>query len=109
MTHGLLQVDAAEAQRRLQAGGALLVDVRERSEIARLAFDVPGVVEMPLSEFERRHRELPGDRELIMACASGNRSFQAMQYLIHHGHRHVSNLQGGIGHWRIHGLPVRAG
>ncbi len=38
--------------RRLLGEGALLVDVRERTEVAQLAFDVPGTVVMPLSEFE---------------------------------------------------------
>ena len=36
--------------RRLLAEGALQVDVRERPEVARRAFDVPALVQMPLSE-----------------------------------------------------------
>jgi len=51
----------------------LLVDVRERTEVGRVAFDVPGIVVMPLSEFEQRFAELPRDRELVLACASGPR------------------------------------
>lgn len=108
MTHLPMMLDAPTALARLQAGTALLIDVRERSEVARAAFDAPHVVQMPLSEFERRHKELPHDRELIMACASGARSFQAMQYLVHHGWQKVANLQGGIGIWHAHGLPVKA-
>lgn len=106
--HGLRQLDPASALGHLEHG-ALLIDVRERGEVSRLGFDAANVVNVPLSEFERRHHELPRDRELIMACASGGRSFQAMQYLVHHGHTKVSNLQGGIGMWRLHGLPVREG
>ena len=48
--------------RRLLAEGALLVDVRELSEVAQTAFDVPGVVLLPLSELQQRHGELPRDR-----------------------------------------------
>ncbi len=107
MTVYPMLVDAPEALARLHAGTALLIDVREAGEVARAAFDAPNVVSMPLSEFERRHNELPHGRELIMACASGARSFQAMQYLVHHGWPHVSNLQGGMGVWRTHGLPVK--
>jgi rhodanese-related sulfurtransferase len=107
MKHFPMLLDGPSALERLQQGTALLVDVRERSEVARAAFDAPHVVQMPLSEFERRHHELPHDREIIMACASGNRSFQAMQYLAHRGWRKVSNLQGGIGIWHAHGLPVK--
>lgn len=102
------QIDPVSAMQQLESG-ALLIDVRERGEVARLAFDAPNVVVMPLSEFERRRHELPHNRALIMACASGGRSFQAMQYLVHHGFTHVSNLIGGIGQWRLHGLPVTVG
>ncbi|WP_119292626.1 rhodanese-like domain-containing protein [Azohydromonas sediminis] len=105
--HGLRQIDPATALEHLSAG-ALLIDVREPGEVQRLAFDAPNVVQMPLSQFAQRYHELPRDRELIIACASGARSFQAMQFLVHHGHNHVSNLQGGIGMWRLHGLPVVA-
>ena len=108
MTVFPMLLDAPTALSRLQDGSATLVDVREHAEVARAAFDAPNVVQMPLSEFERRHRELPLDRELILACATGARSFQAMQYLVHHGWRKVANLQGGIGVWRTHGLPTKA-
>ncbi len=47
--------------RRLLVEGALLVDVRELSEVAHTAFDIPGVVLMPLSELQQRYEELPRD------------------------------------------------
>ncbi|MEO8299522.1 MAG: rhodanese-like domain-containing protein [Burkholderiales bacterium] len=62
--------------RRLLTEGALLVDVREHTEVAQLAFDVPGIVVMPLSEFEQRFAELPRDRDLVMVCQSGPRSLK---------------------------------
>jgi hypothetical protein len=40
--------------RRMLAEGALMVDVRELGEVAQVAFDVPGVVLMPLSELQER-------------------------------------------------------
>lgn len=109
MSQALLQVDPPTALERLKAGTAWLVDVRERGEVAQAAFDAPHVVVMPLSEFERRRDELPRDTDLILACAAGGRSFQAVQYLIHHGYTRVSNLAGGIGLWHAHGLPVTMG
>ena len=69
--------------RRLLAEGALLVDVRERSEIERLAFDVPEVVDMPLSEFEQRFAELLRDRRLVMVCQTGARSLKATYFLMY--------------------------
>ena len=72
--------------RRLLAEGALLVDVRERSEIERLAFDVPEIVVMPLSEFEQRFAELPRDRQLVMVCQTGARSLKATYFLMYQGY-----------------------
>ena len=39
--------------------GALLVDVREKDEVAELAYDVHNIVNIPLSEFEDHYTELP--------------------------------------------------
>jgi rhodanese-related sulfurtransferase len=108
MTAALLQLDPETCAERLEAG-ALLVDVREPHEVARMAFDHPNCVEMPLSQFQQRFMELPRDKPLVLACASGGRSFQAMQFLMHRGYGHVANLRGGIGLWATHGLPVRHG
>lgn len=108
MSDALLQLDPESCAARLDEG-ALLVDVREPHEVARLAFDHPRCVSMPLSHFQQRFTELPRDKPLVLACASGGRSFQAMQFLMHRGYSHVANLRGGIGVWAAHGLPVRRG
>jgi rhodanese-related sulfurtransferase len=87
--------------------GALLVDVRERDEVAALAFDVPDIVHIPLSEFERRFAELPRERELILVCAGGQRSLKAAYYLIYQGYTRVANLQDGMTRWLSKGMPVK--
>lgn len=101
-------LDPATSKERLDEG-AWLVDVREPHETARLRFDHPHCVEMPLSRFQQAYTELPRDKTLILACASGGRSQQAMQFLVHHGYTHVANLTGGIGMWAAQGLPVVRG
>lgn len=100
-----LQLDPLSALDALRQG-AWLVDVREPHERARLAYAVDRCIPMPLSELERRHRELPRDADLLMACAAGGRSQQAMLYLLHQGHGKVRNLAGGMAAWMAHGLPV---
>jgi rhodanese-related sulfurtransferase len=92
--------------RRLLAEGALLVDVRERAEVARMAFDVPALVQMPLSEFERRFDELPRDRPLVLACESGPRSLKATYFLMFQGFTDVANMDGGLTKWARKGFPV---
>ena len=92
--------------RRLLAEGALLVDVRERAEVARMAFDVPALVQMPLSEFEQRFDELPRDRPLVLACESGPRSLKATYFLMYQGFTDVANMDGGLAKWARKGFPV---
>lgn len=93
--------------RRLLAEGALLVDVRELTEVAQLAFDVPGVVLMPLSELEQRFAELPRDQELVLVCQVGQRSLKATYFLMYQGYTRVANMQGGILKWASKGFPIK--
>lgn len=89
--------------------GALLVDVRERDEVAQLAYDVPNIVNIPLSEFEIRYKELPFDMELVMVCRSGGRSLRAAGFLINNGYDpgKVVNMKHGIIRWVQKGFPTK--
>ena len=57
--------------------GALLVDVREKHEVDELAYDVPNIINIPLSVFEDHFTEIPKDKKVIMVCRSGGRSLRA--------------------------------
>ena len=93
--------------RRLIGEGALLVDVRELSEVAQLAFDVPGVLLMPLSELEQRFAELPRDRQLVLVCHVGERSLKATYFLMYQDYTQVANMEGGIMKWARKGFSIR--
>jgi len=89
--------------------GALLVDVRERDEVEQLAYDVPNIINIPLSEFEIRFKELPFDKDLVMVCRSGGRSLRAAGFLINNGYDpgKVVNMQHGIIRWVQKGFPTK--
>ena len=87
--------------------GALLVDVRENDEVQELAYDVPNILYIPLSEFEERFQEVPQDREVILVCRSGGRSLKATYYLMNHGYTNVTNMQYGMLRWAEKGFPVK--
>jgi rhodanese-related sulfurtransferase len=86
--------------------GALLVDVRERTEAQALAFDTPAIINIPMSALEQRWQELPKDRELLVVCQSGEKSPQASQFLQAQGFTNVKPLRGGIVLWMQKGYPV---
>lgn len=89
--------------------GALLVDVREKDEVEQLAYDVPHIINIPLSEFEIRYNELPFDKEMVMVCRVGVRSLRAAGFLINNGYDPVKvvNMQHGIVRWAQKGFPTK--
>ena len=89
--------------------GALLVDVREKDEVDQLAFEVPNIVNIPLSQFEFRYKELPVDREMVIVCRGGSRSLRAAGFLINSGYDplKVVNMQHGIIRWAQKGFPTK--
>lgn len=103
-------VDVREADRRRQeaeAGGPLLIDVREPIEFSEVRAE--GALLFPLSTFMARIAELPRDRPLLMICRTGARSGQATDYLLAQGWADVVNVAGGTLAWESAGLPVRRG
>ncbi len=86
--------------------GALLVDVREEHEVAELSFDVPSILNIPLSEFESRYLEIPKDQTLVVV-GNGEGSLRAAGFLINHGYRHVLNMKHGIVRWVQRGFPIK--
>ncbi len=80
----------------LDADGALLLDVRSDTEQETGA--IPGSVRIPLPELRSRLAELPRDREVVVYCLSGQRSYFAARLLSQHGYR-VKNLTGAYRTW----------
>lgn len=87
--------------------GALLVDVREKEEVDQLAYDVPNIINIPLSVFEERYTEVPKDKEIVMVCLGGGRSLRAAGFLINHDYNTVVNMEQGIVGWVQKGFPTK--
>ena len=101
------QVRPTDAYHKIQNGEAVLMDIREWEEIEIFNFDVEEQLIIPMSELTTRYQEIPKDKEIIVACNSGNRSQQVALYLKGIHFEMVHNLQGGIGSWLEQGLPVQ--
>ena len=83
----------AAAWRELVGADALLVDVREADEFER--GHVEGAINLPLSELRGRLDELPTDRDILLYCQSGKRSYDAVRALHQRGYR-ARTLVGGM-------------
>lgn len=86
---------------------ALLVDVREEDEVAELSFDVPNIINIPLSEFEERFNEIPKDKDIVMVGKGGSKSLRAAGFLVNNGYANVVNMQHGIERWVQKGFPTK--
>lgn len=84
----------------------VLLDVRRADE--RTAGVMPGSIHIPLDDLRSRLHELPRDREIIVHCQSGQRSYFACRILSQHGFR-VRNLTGSWRTWKTATTPADAG
>lgn len=79
-------------------GATLFVDVRDRPQAEPLVKKYgPHWVNIPQNEFLARMDELPADKDLILICNAGGRSYEIQLILRAGRNREALNLQGGIG------------
>jgi rhodanese-related sulfurtransferase/DNA-binding transcriptional ArsR family regulator len=90
---------------RLHDGMITVLDVRPEDEF--VVGHLPGALNIPLAELERRLGELPADREVIAYCRGPYcvLSFEAVAALRERGYL-VRRLEDGYPEWKAAGLPV---
>ncbi len=88
---------------RAQTAGSLVLDVRRLDE--RVKGAIPNSVHIPLDELRARSDELPRDREIVVHCQSGQRSYFACRLLVQRGFK-VRNLTGS---WRTYQAAAAGG
>ena len=94
----------AQVQSQLQAGEAMLIDVRDPVEHAGAR--IPGATLMPLAKFDPAMVKVDGASRAIFHCKAGMRSAKACQKMLEAGHAEAWQLGGGIDAWIQAGLPV---
>ncbi len=102
--HDLTPEDVAKG---MAEGRYLLVDVRERNEVAVEAY--PGGVVVPLSTFDPKAIPDPTGKQVVFACRSGKRSVTASLAAQAAGLPYDKHLAGGILGWKAAGLQTKAG
>jgi molybdopterin/thiamine biosynthesis adenylyltransferase/rhodanese-related sulfurtransferase len=102
----IAEVDAARARELIDSGDTLLVDVREQDEWDE--GHIPGAVHIPRGHLESRIERAAPDptQQIVLYCASGNRSVFATRTLEELGYTDVASLSGGFTDWKRNGLPV---
>ena len=86
-------VNSVTYDRAAAIANVLFVDVRTRREFE--AGNIPESINLPREELRERIGELPKDRDLVVVCRSGVRSYAACRVLKQTGFELLSNLSGG--------------
>ncbi|WP_124223631.1 rhodanese-like domain-containing protein [Aquisalibacillus elongatus] len=86
-----------ELDEQLDSGKYEVVDVREDEEVADGM--IPGAKHIALNTIPDRLEEFSKDKEYVMVCRSGRRSYNASLYLAEQGYT-VHNLKGGMLDWK---------
>jgi rhodanese-related sulfurtransferase len=99
-------VPARELLERARKGLVTVLDVRPPEEFA--AGHVPGAVNIPVHELEKRLGELPKRREVVAYCRGPYclMSYDAVVLLRKKGLK-ARRLEDGLPEWRLAGLPVQ--
>lgn len=99
------EIDSESLSKRLGDGeDVLLVDIRTPAEMAQGI--IPDSLLLPMHLIPIRMSELPKDKDVVLYCRSGARSYQACAYMMQQGHERMLNLRGGILAWARHGYPI---
>lgn len=98
-------VPAADLLERAKKGLVTVLDVRPPEEFA--AGHVPGAVNIPIHELEKRLAELPRRKEVVAYCRGPYclMSFDAVHLLRRKGLK-ARRLKDGLPEWRLAGLPT---
>jgi rhodanese-related sulfurtransferase len=98
-------VPAREVLERARKGLVTVLDVRPPEEFA--AGHVPGAINIPLHELEKRLKDLPKRKEVIAYCRGPYclMSYDAVSMLRKKGLK-ARRLEAGMPEWRAAGMPV---
>ena len=93
-------ISAAELQAKLAGeDDFVLLDVRTRPQYRAQHIEDERTVLIPVGELRERIGEIPRDKEIVVLCAIGSRSYEAQRILAGAGFKNVHFLEGGLLGW----------
>ena len=104
-TH-LPNVSLDQARAELEAGKAMMIDIREAQEHATGV--AQGVVLLPMSQVAQRVSEIPkqADQAVLLICNTQNRSRAVTEALQEQGFTNIRYVNGGMSEWAKRGWPM---
>jgi NADPH-dependent 2,4-dienoyl-CoA reductase/sulfur reductase-like enzyme/rhodanese-related sulfurtransferase len=92
-------ITPAELHQKVKRGDDfLLVDTRTVQELKKTGI-IPGAIHIPIDDLRDRIRDLDPEKETILYCAVGLRSYVGNRVLVMKDFNNVKTLTGGINSW----------
>jgi rhodanese-related sulfurtransferase len=103
------EVTAKEAAKLIKNIQPLILDVRTSGEYKR--GHLKKAVLIPVQELQSRYKEISGykNQDILIYCATGNRSTVAAKILIDKGFKRIFNMRYGVYEWSRYKFPVISG
>ena len=103
----IVEIDTAAAQKRIEEGNLVVLDVREPDEYEQGA--LPNALHIPRGHLEAQIEGRAVDRAqtIVVYCAGGVRSAFAAKTLQELGYTDVLSVAGGFGKWKDEGREWR--
>ncbi len=99
------EIDVTDLKARLDAGDDIeLLDIRSDAELAQGI--LPNAQHVPMHLIPLKINDFAKDKDIILYCRSGARSYHACSYLAQQGINNVINLRGGIIAWARNGYEI---
>lgn len=86
---------------------AILLDVRELSEVKMECVDINNVMNCPMSGIMDKISHIPDNKAIYVICNEGYRSLKVANLLNRQGFSNVANVDGGLFMWRHFELPLK--
>jgi rhodanese-related sulfurtransferase len=97
-----IEITPREAKKKLDAGDAVLIDVRETAEYQLSRIE--GAELIPMNTVPQRLQYLEGlaeEKTLLVHCHHGMRSLNVVDWLRRQGVSNCQNVAGGIELWSV--------
>ena len=101
------EISASQAAQRIAQGSPLILDVRTPREFQQ--GHIAGARLLPVQELQNRLGELEAHKsaEILIYCATGNRSTVASKILADQGFENIYNISGGVREWLLENRPLK--
>ena len=101
------EIESPELQKRLETDdNVVLIDIRSDAEVAQGI--IPGASHLAMHLIPLKMQDLPRDKDIVLYCRSGARSYHACSFLAQQGVQNAINLRGGIISWARQGYEIGA-